>query len=35
MKANKDKLDIIKRKNENLKILICKLMKGNNILKEN
>ena len=29
----KDKLDIIRRKNEYLKKLICKLMKENNILK--
>ena len=30
---NKDKLERIKRKNEYLKILICKLMKENNNLK--
>ena len=29
----KDKLDIIRRKNDNLKKLICKLMKETNILK--
>ena len=27
VKENKEKLDIIRRKNENLKLLICKLMK--------
>ena len=35
VKQKKDKLDIIKRKNENLKIIICKLMKEKNIFKEN
>ena len=33
VKKNKEKLDIIKRKNQNLKILICKLMKENNNIK--
>ena len=33
IKNNKDKLERIKRKNEYLKILICKLMKENNNLK--
>ena len=33
IKLKNDKLDIIKRKNEYMKILICKLMKENNILK--
>ena len=33
MKQNKEKLDRIKRKNQNLKILICKLMKENNNIK--
>ena len=35
VKQKKDKLDRIKRKNENLKILICQIMKKNNIFKEN
>ena len=33
VKQNKEKLDRIKRKNQNLKILICKLMKENNNIK--
>ena len=33
VKKNKEKLDIIKKKNQNLKILICKLMKENNNIK--
>ena len=33
MTQKKEKLDIIRRKNEYLKKLICKLMKENNILK--
>ena len=35
MKKNFEKYNKIRRKNENMKILICKLMKENNILHEN
>ena len=33
IKNNKDKLDLVKKKNENMKKLICKLIKENNFLK--
>ena len=33
IKNNKDKLDLVKKKNENMKKLICKLIKENNALK--
>ena len=33
IKQKKEKLDIIKKKNEYMKILICKLIKESNILK--
>ena len=33
IKNNKDKLDLVKKKNDNMKKLICKLIKENNALK--
>ena len=33
IKNNKDKLDLVKKKNENMKKLICKLIKENDALK--